>query len=88
MSGKDREVRITIHGAQHMAGEPTARDFMFSTISRHSHNNDEIVCSLQPRDKNGFLEWLMHCYKGKNASVPFTLGLIQRSSDSKMESHS
>ena len=88
MIDKERELRITIHGAQHMAGEPTERDFMLSLISRHSHDNDEIVCSLQPRNKNGFLGWLMHCYKGKNASVPFTLGLIQRSPDSKMESYS
>lgn len=88
MSAKNRVLRVTIHGAEHMANEPTAREFMFSLIGRHSHNNDEIVCNVQPRNKNGFLEWLMHCYKGENASVPFTLGLIQRSPDSKMELHS
>lgn len=88
MSADNRTCRITIHCAQHMDSEPTARDFMFSRIARHLHNNDEIVCSLQSRNKDGFLEWLVHLYKSQDSSVPFTLGIIQRSPDGEMESHS
>lgn len=88
MSANDRTCRITIHGAEHMADEPTAREFMFSLIGRHSHNNDEVVCSVQPRSKNGFLEWLVYLYRSRDSSVPFTVGVIQRSPDDKMESHS
>lgn len=88
MSAKNRVLRVTIHGAEHMANEPTAREFMFSLIGRHSHNNDEIVCNVQPRNKNGFLEWVAHLYKSQDSSVPFTVGVIQRSPDGKMESHS
>lgn len=88
MSANDRTCRITIHGAQHMDSESTARDFMFSRITRHLQHNDEVVCSLQPRNKDGFLEWLVHFYQSQNSSRPFTLGIVQRSPDSDMESHS